>query len=64
VGLVSAPRKPAAGVADRGSGSGADLAGGDAEVAGRGGQTTVAEQQLDGAHVGASLQQVRGSRTR
>ena len=36
----------------------ADRAGGDAQVVGRGRQAAVAEQQLDGAHVGAGFQQV------
>ena len=39
---------------------GAHLAGGDHEILSRGAQVAMAEQQLDGTQVGASLQQVYG----
>src|ERR1700687_4854277 len=46
----------------RRAGSGAYLAGGDAEVAGRGCQAAVAEQQLNRADVGSRFQQMDGKR--
>ena len=44
------------------TGRGADLAGGDTQISGRGAQAAMAEQQLDGAQIGAGLQQMDGER--
>ena len=41
-----------------GTGGGAHLGGGDAQIAGGGGQAAMAKQQLNGAHVGAGFQQM------
>ncbi len=43
------------------TGDGADRAGGDVQVARSGGQAAMAEQQLDGAQVGAGFEQVGGA---
>ena len=40
------------------TGGGADLAGGDPQILRRGAQAAMTQQQLDGAQIGASLQQV------
>ena len=37
------------------AGGGAHLGGGDAQIAGRGSQAAMTQQQLDGAHVGARI---------
>ena len=42
------------------TGGGADLAGGDPKIAGRGGQASVSQQKLDGADIGTGFQQVDG----
>jgi len=41
-----------------GADSGTDFAGSDAQIAGRGSQTTMTQQQLNGAHVGTAFQQM------
>src|SRR5947199_7050244 len=38
----------------------ANLGSGDTEIAGGGGQTAMAQQQLDGAHIGPCLEQMDG----
>jgi len=42
----------------QGAGGGAHLAGGDPQIPGGGGQAAVPQQQLNGADVGAGLQQM------
>lgn len=44
------------------AGRGADFAGGDTQISSRGVEDAMAEQQLDGAQIGAGLQQMNGER--